>query len=168
MCRFYGRIAEKADNHDEATLNTIKDNIEGLQKISGERIWGELQKILRGNFATELFQTMLRCQMGKYIGKIVCNLMTGWRQYERYLIVIKKCIPGLPATCNYEEIDRLHTVMHGTFQGIAFHPVTVLASQLNEGIDATHLQTRLKMSAYERDLGIYLATHKNDNLDDLL
>lgn len=69
MIRFYGRIADKSNNHDETTLNTITENISGLQKISGERIWGELQKILRGNFAIDLFITMFKCNMAKYIGK---------------------------------------------------------------------------------------------------
>lgn len=68
---FYGRICQQSDNHDEATLATITENIGGLQQISGERIWGELQKILRGNFATELLETMLNCQMAKYIGEMV-------------------------------------------------------------------------------------------------
>lgn len=67
--RFYGRIAETADNHDEYTLNIIKNNVDGLQNVSGERIWMELKKILQGNFAGDLLKTMLNVNIGQYIGK---------------------------------------------------------------------------------------------------
>lgn len=66
--RFYGRIAEKPDNHDEKTLEIIKDNAKGLENVSGERIWMELKKILQGNFAGDLLKLMLQLDIGKYIG----------------------------------------------------------------------------------------------------
>lgn len=68
--RFYGKIAEKPDHHDQTTLEIIKENAEGLQNVSGERIWIELKKMLQGNFAGELLQIMLSLNIGKYIGKI--------------------------------------------------------------------------------------------------
>lgn len=59
--------------------------------------------------------------------------------------------------------------MYTTFHGIDFHPVTLLASQLNELVDAADLQARLKMSAYERDLTSFLANNKyTSNFGDLL
>lgn len=69
LCRFYGRIAEVPDNHDKDILATITENMAGLQQISGERIWGELQKILRGNFAIDLLRKMFECQIAKYMGE---------------------------------------------------------------------------------------------------
>ena len=45
--RFYGRIAEKPDNHEEETLKVLKENVGGLQQISGERIWVELKKCFK-------------------------------------------------------------------------------------------------------------------------
>lgn len=66
--RFYGRIAENPNNHDEKILECIKNNVSGLQRISGERIWVELKKILSGNFAGDLLKTMLELDIGKYIG----------------------------------------------------------------------------------------------------
>ncbi|CAG4954076.1 unnamed protein product [Parnassius apollo] len=66
--RFYGRIADKPDKHDENTLKIIKNNASGLQNISGERIWMELKKTLQGNFAGDLLKTMLNVDIGKYIG----------------------------------------------------------------------------------------------------
>lgn len=67
--RFYGRIAEKPDNHEEHTLNVIRNNAEGLQQVSGERIWMELKKTLQGNFAGSLLNIMLQVGVEKYIGE---------------------------------------------------------------------------------------------------
>lgn len=67
--RFYGRIATSPDKHDPETLKIISSNVEGLQKVSGERIWVELKKILEGNFAGELVTTLIECGISKYIGR---------------------------------------------------------------------------------------------------
>lgn len=66
--RFYGRIAEKPDNHDNATIAAITQHIAGLESISGPRIWGELQKILTANFAIEILHKMFDCEMSAHIG----------------------------------------------------------------------------------------------------
>lgn len=67
--RFYGRIAAEPDKHDAETLAAIERNIDGLSKMSGERVWGELRKILSGNFAEHLVMTLLECGAAKHIGK---------------------------------------------------------------------------------------------------
>ena len=67
--RFYGRISDSANNHDQDILKTITDNAAGLERISGERIWLELKKILSGNFAGELMLSLLKCGIAEYIGK---------------------------------------------------------------------------------------------------
>jgi tRNA nucleotidyltransferase (CCA-adding enzyme) len=68
--RFYGRIAERANCHEEKTLEAIKCNAEGLLRISGERIWSELRKILEGNSAGDLMKVMLSLGVGPCIGKL--------------------------------------------------------------------------------------------------
>lgn len=68
--RFYGRIARTADNHEPETLKIIADNAQGLQRISGERIWVELKKVLQGNFAGELMMAIVDCGISKYIGEL--------------------------------------------------------------------------------------------------
>lgn len=67
--RFYGKIATSADKHDPETLKIISNNAEGLARISGERIWVELRKILQGNFAGELMMLIVECGLGEYIGE---------------------------------------------------------------------------------------------------
>lgn len=68
--RFYGKIANAPNNHDENTLKVLKENVEGLQNISGERIWVELKKMLQGNFAGSLLKTMIDIGVGEFIGKM--------------------------------------------------------------------------------------------------
>lgn len=67
--RFYGRIATTPDEHEPETLKIIADNAQGLQKISGERIWVELKKILQGNFAGDLMLSLVKCGLGENIGE---------------------------------------------------------------------------------------------------
>lgn len=69
LLRFYGRIAEEPDRHDTDTLDAIKENIEGISKISGERIWMELSLILSGNFWGHLMEMILKCGLGPHIGR---------------------------------------------------------------------------------------------------
>lgn len=69
--RFYGKIAASPDKHEVETLKIIKANAEGLQRISGERIWVELKKILQGNFAGNLMMNIIDCGLSHYIGNIL-------------------------------------------------------------------------------------------------
>lgn len=66
--RFFGRMAKDPHNHDQKTLQAIRYNAPGLDKISGERIWSELQRILTGNFANEIVKIMLDLGLAQYIG----------------------------------------------------------------------------------------------------
>lgn len=68
MSRFYGRIAIEPNKHEEDVLQAIRDNVDGLQGISGERIWMELKKILEGNFVGDLMLIMVDVGIGPYIG----------------------------------------------------------------------------------------------------
>jgi len=66
--RFFGRICSEKDQHEEATLEAIKSNVHGLERISGERIWMEWKKILQGNLGGPLTLKMIELGVGPYIG----------------------------------------------------------------------------------------------------
>lgn len=66
--RFYGKIAASPDKHEAETLKIITANAKGLQRISGERIWVELKKILQGNFAGDLMMNIVDCGLSQFIG----------------------------------------------------------------------------------------------------
>lgn len=77
---------------------------------------------------------------------------------------------GFPANSECHEIHRLKQVLDTTFTGVPINPTTILASLINNETEALSLHSRLKLSAYERDLLYFLATHKHDayNNDSLL
>lgn len=37
--RFFGRLANDNTQHEEETIKAIADNVAGMARISGERIW---------------------------------------------------------------------------------------------------------------------------------
>jgi len=67
--RFYGRIALEEDNHDQATLDVIRDCADGLRQISVERIWIEVSKILTGNHTPNLLRRMYELNVSQSIGE---------------------------------------------------------------------------------------------------
>jgi len=66
--RFYGRIAKGPDQHNQQILESFKTYGEGLARISGERIWMELRKILSGNYAGHLLSVMTECGLTPHMG----------------------------------------------------------------------------------------------------
>uniref|UniRef100_A0A1I8PR30 Poly A polymerase head domain-containing protein n=1 Tax=Stomoxys calcitrans TaxID=35570 RepID=A0A1I8PR30_STOCA len=134
--RFYGRIAREANCHDAPTLEAIRANVEGLAKISGERIWSELQKIVVGNFAEELVLEMINCGMAPYCG---LSQEPNTAEFKRLCTALK-------------EFERPH------------HPILLLISLLNSVEDAMRLHERLKLSVFERDLALFI-TQQRDRVD---
>ncbi|XP_059619256.1 CCA tRNA nucleotidyltransferase 1, mitochondrial [Phlebotomus argentipes] len=135
--RFYGRIAEVANNHEEDTLKAIKQNVAGLERISGERIWVELKKILQGRFTCELIKVMLECGMAKFI--------------------------GLPEEPNIAEFERLCETKKNFDSSL--NSATILSSLLWTPEDAVKLNERLKFSAFERDLIFYIIQNREQTRD---
>ncbi|XP_017044299.1 CCA tRNA nucleotidyltransferase 1, mitochondrial [Drosophila ficusphila] len=134
--RFYGRIAKDDKSHDKATLAAVKDNAEGLARISGERIWMELQKIVVGNYGSELLLEMHRCNLFAHI--------------------------GLPVEPNLKEFKRLCATLEN-FE-MPHHPILYMAGLLHSVEGAMAMHKRLKLSAYERDLARFI-TQEREKVD---
>ncbi|CAF0714506.1 unnamed protein product [Adineta steineri] len=66
--RFFGRFAHDNAVHDEQTLKAIRENVDGLQDIAGERLWIELKRIAEGRNAGPILRVMLEQQIGPYLG----------------------------------------------------------------------------------------------------
>lgn len=67
--RFRGRISLQPNNHEKETEQALRDNMEGLKGISGERIWVELKQILsHRRHAGPILETMLDLGIAPYIG----------------------------------------------------------------------------------------------------
>ncbi|XP_015585254.1 CCA tRNA nucleotidyltransferase 1, mitochondrial isoform X2 [Cephus cinctus] len=132
--RFYGRIANDPDNHDEETITAIKNNVSGLERISGERIWSEWQKILDGKYNAELMCNMIECGMAEYIG-----------------------LPKNP------DVETFKTVCHrARANTLQVRPITLICAMLRDQEEVMALHSRLKLAAYDRDLGLFIVQHRED------
>lgn len=132
--RFYGRTAERPDAHDERTVRAIAANCGGLRQMSGERVWGELKKILLGRHAGALVLKMVECGAAEHI--------------------------GLPARPNCEQFRRVcEANVEFAGLGAPMSAVTMVSGLLDGEEDALQLHLRLKLSAYERDLARFLAVN---------
>lgn len=139
--RFYGRISEEADNHQEQVLQSITENAQGLARISGERIWMELQKIAVGNYGGQLISRMIDCKLGPLI--------------------------GLPESFDGRACERLYERCSAA--GIDCHslqPMTVLAAGFTDVDDAFAFIARVKCSKKERELLVFVIENRDKMRDD--
>ncbi|XP_011203099.2 CCA tRNA nucleotidyltransferase 1, mitochondrial [Bactrocera dorsalis] len=130
--RFFGRIAKEPSKHDVETLKAIRENAEGLARISGERIWAELQKIVVGNFGCELVQEIISCGLGSHC--------------------------GLPVDANIDEFKRLCADLENFSK--PHTPIFYLIALLHTTEEAMSLHQRLKLSAFERDLALFITQNR--------
>jgi len=132
--RFYGRIADDSDNHCQATIEAIRDNVKGLDIVSGERIWSEWKKILVGNYAGELTLKMIEIGLGPHI--------------------------GLPSDPNLEEFDKVYKLSQEKQLSLA--PTTLLAGLLTNEDEVLKVHGRLKLSGAERDNALFVIAHREE------
>uniref|UniRef100_A0A5S6QSK7 Poly A polymerase head domain-containing protein n=1 Tax=Trichuris muris TaxID=70415 RepID=A0A5S6QSK7_TRIMR len=130
--RFYGRVADLPNKHEESTLEAIRTNVKGLQGISGERIWVELKKIVVGRYADTLVRVMLECGIGPYI--------------------------GLGNDGNIEEFCRVYC----RSKDLEPEPMTVLSALLTSEDEVYTLDDRLKLSSHERILSVFIVLHRGE------
>ncbi|CAN8005891.1 unnamed protein product [Ixodes pacificus] len=130
--RFYGRIAVEPDSHEPEVLTAIRENVGGLGGISGERLWVELKKILVGNFNRELVCRLVDLGVSSFLG-----------------------LPESPDLVEFEKVcERSKHLLP--------QPTTLLAALLQTEAEVLSMHARLKLSAYERDLVLFVVKHRCD------
>ncbi|KAK7488682.1 hypothetical protein BaRGS_00020135 [Batillaria attramentaria] len=132
--RFYGRIASGPDCHEADVLQAIRENVDGLKDVSGERIWMELSKIVCGRFNGPIMATMLKLGMGPYM--------------------------GLSETCNVEEFQ----LVCGRAEGLSPLPITFMTGLLTSEDEVYTLNKRLKMSNEETKTALFIIKHRQDTI----
>ncbi|KAF6209911.1 hypothetical protein GE061_015665 [Apolygus lucorum] len=130
--RFFARIAQDPDKHDSETINAIRSNVGGLERITGERIWMELSKILSGNFVSQVVTKLIEVGASKYM--------------------------GLPAEPNVAEF---RAVCKRT-EGLNPQPITLLVGLLNSEDEMMDFHARIKLSSFERDLGRFIIAYRSE------
>ena len=138
--RFYGRIANDPDNHDEKITVSIKQNADGLSKLTGARIWMELKQIVVGNYAPEILSKMLQCGLAPYL-----NLPSTFD--------INSCFSLLNRCRNVEICPK------------KLNPVTIIAAGLSNVDDAYTFLARSKSTKLERQILIFIIENRNLFMD---
>lgn len=154
--RFHARYGRE-HQHDPHTLSIIKDNIDGLSKISGERIWNELKRILTIPGCKDVVHVMMNdiC-IGKHMGLNVNSSndveQTSNNEYRRDLT----------------EFDTVLQHMKGAYEsGLIelWDPATLLASIISNCEELLNVSTRIRLSNFERELIIYIITNRSEYLN---
>ncbi len=68
--RFQGRFGD-VDNIDDATLIAINENAHGLKKISRERVWSEVKRIVQHPTGPMLIKEMFDMSLSQHLGMTV-------------------------------------------------------------------------------------------------
>lgn len=81
ILRAFRFVSEHGFDIEEKTLEAIKNERDGLEKISRERVFSELSRILVGDFAEKALYLLSECEIVKYITlsnrKISPSLISG-------------------------------------------------------------------------------------------
>ncbi|TNN15641.1 CCA tRNA nucleotidyltransferase 1 isoform 1 [Schistosoma japonicum] len=127
--RFHGRLAIEAtyDEHDENVLKTIASNANGLSKISGERCWSELKKILLCPSTPFLLRRMANAGLFVHL--------------------------GLPENPNFDELDK---IWRRDIISISPDPITCLAAIMTSPDEVKKLNERLHLSNLEIAILLYI------------
>lgn len=132
--RFFGKLANGPNEHEKITLDAIRDNASGLERVSGERIWIELKKILAGRMSAAIMETMIDVGLGEHI--------------------------GLPKANNFSELAAVCTRTDGQ----SVNHMTRLTALLDDEEAVYTLLKRNKMSNDETSLALFIVNHRQDNM----
>jgi len=130
--RFYGKIDADVDGHNEETLNIMKQLSVGLRQIAVERIWVEVKKILVGNSAPHLLRLMYSLDVADNIG-----------------------LPQI-SDKHLSEFDQVWSNTSGRNP----EAVTLLCTLIDNVGDARDICTKWKLSNSERDLAVFIVSHR--------
>tara|TARA_B100001123_G_C15288642_1_gene1016599 strand:- start:973 stop:2265 length:1293 start_codon:yes stop_codon:yes gene_type:complete len=138
--RFYTQYSKLG--HQEETIKAIKLNLEGLVKISKERILDELYKILKLNKFYKLFEDNFSCTT-------ILSIIPQLKNYERFKIISK--IPN-------EIYKRLDATMI----------LSILLIDNSDNCEFFLYKFKLSNKDKKRILFLYNSFKKKDDFEDLL
>ncbi|KAG4075371.1 hypothetical protein HA402_003162 [Bradysia odoriphaga] len=130
--KLFGSITGSGRSHDDKTLTSIMANMSGLASMKGEVIWNEFKTILLHPTRYECVEPFLECGGGTFL--------------------------GLPENLNLTEFGRI-----ARQSNFAKHPmlgISYLCAFLETQDDVMRVHERLRLSAYERDLAIFIVKHR--------
>lgn len=152
--RFWSRYGEQKP--DSTTLDKIRSNLDGLNQISGERIWVEIKKIFSHLPCRPAAELILNLQLLNYAGLKHDDI----NEYEAYskevlneLNVVQENVMKFKKTIvdsDSVEAKRILDLL----------PVILFATSIRTDSLCLNAQKRLKFSNLERDIIIYIVQNR--------
>ena len=135
--RFFGRISSDEDRHDPEMLNSISKHASGLAKLSGQRIWKELSKIIKLKTAPKLFTTMVECGIAPHV--------------------------SLPTNFDCDNLVKLFDNLENCdIQIENVHHMTLIASGFKNVEDCCIFIDRIKCSKFEKELLLFIVNKRDE------
>lgn len=129
--RFAGRFARTIENEDQ--MAAIRKHVEGLRRVSRERVWQEVSKILLHPAAAEVYEAMASCGVLEH------------SDLPPFTLEARKPLRRAAHFAASTEISHGDTV-------IKTHAATVFATLITCDADAVSYAKNLRMSSYESKL----------------
>jgi tRNA nucleotidyltransferase (CCA-adding enzyme) len=118
--RFRSKITHSPLLDDEFELFSQQHVLDGIKRLSGERLWSELKKIAANEFGRTAFHDLVSTGLGKAIFGEVCDFNFMSSRSEETFVVYRSIMRKYP-----KGYDRLKEVMViGVFAGLV-HPFQV-------------------------------------------
>lgn len=134
--RFYVRYG-CLTKHDPQTIEAIRSNSQGLDIISGERIWAEVKRLLKLRNCAFVMPVMFNdLRIGQFMG------------LESHPI-------------DLTEFERVHQTLFSEAPEPLFEPVTALTALMKNEKDLNECAKRLKFSNSERFICVYILTNRD-------
>jgi tRNA nucleotidyltransferase (CCA-adding enzyme) len=154
--RFQGRT--ESPNFDKDTLSKIAKNAEGLKRISGERIWMEMAKILSGNHAPLILSKMKESGVMNNIGLPNPNL----KEFSRVYNNTKD--PNLLMASLLSSVDELNDVRsRWKFSNPEYEMMKTILQHRDKDINLTLAKKMHIMLRIKKNLVHALLVYKNKN-----
>lgn len=161
--RFWSRYG-RAVQPDQVTLNTLKNNLDGLRQISAERIWLELKKILSYTPSYDVFNLMLDLNLFDYLEFTNEKLIQNRDEYNKQVLEDLKIVEANIQRYSAKLKDAQTT--HSSDKKIKeLFPVLLFTTAIRSHDMLLYAHKRLKLSNLERDSIYYIVDKRNEQLD---
>lgn len=163
--RFWSRYGQ-GKRPDDATLTVLRDNLSGLDQISGERIWQEIKKTLSHLPCYNVFEFMLKLKVFNYAGLLDENLSDYEAYMKQVLSEVKLVQDNIEQYCQ-EVLDPLRTAnpVDSDIKKIEeLIPVILFACAVQNDTLCLNAYKRVRFSNLERDTILYLIENRNKSV----
>lgn len=160
--RFWSRYG-RGRRPDDVTLKVLRDNLDGLNQISGERIWQEIKKTLSHLPCHDVFELMLSLRVFDYAGLLDENLKD-YNEYSKKVLDEVRTVEENIQRYRRDVLEPKYKIDPDdpTIKKIEeFVPVMMFAAAVQTDTLCLNAYKRVKLSNVERDFILYLIENRN-------